>query len=162
MDTLHFRHLVADDYPLLLQWLSLPHVKEWWDDGDDTLEKVARHFTSDPDTVYRFILEQQLPEQAPIPLGYFQYYLEADGSIGIDQFIGNPDFVGKGYGSRALKQFCELIQSQHTVSRLIIDPHPNNKRAIRCYEKAGFTHERTYFSEETCTHVYLMARMMSS
>jgi len=39
---LSFRPLLPADFPLLLAWLSRPHVKEWWDDGEDTLEKVAR------------------------------------------------------------------------------------------------------------------------
>lgn len=36
---LKFRFFTTDDLPLMLEWLSKEHVKEWWNDGDDTLEK---------------------------------------------------------------------------------------------------------------------------
>ena len=36
-----FRVIKAEDYPQILVWLQRPHVKRWWDDGDDTLEKVV-------------------------------------------------------------------------------------------------------------------------
>ena len=85
MDTpeLSFRPMTPDDYPRLLDWLQRPHVKEWWDDGDDTLEKVAAHY-SDPDAE-RFILlyqEAGSTDEAR-PIGYFQYYLEEDGVVGL-------------------------------------------------------------------------------
>jgi hypothetical protein len=40
---LSFKPLLPADFPLLLAWLSCPHVKEWWDDGV-TLEKVALNY----------------------------------------------------------------------------------------------------------------------
>ncbi len=33
----------------LLRWLSEENVKEWWNDEDDTLEKVALHYGEDDD-----------------------------------------------------------------------------------------------------------------
>ena len=41
---LRFRPLTPDDFPLMLEWLSKEHVKEWWDDGEDTIEKVADNY----------------------------------------------------------------------------------------------------------------------
>jgi RimJ/RimL family protein N-acetyltransferase len=38
------RRLSDTDFPLLLAWLAKSHVKQWWDDGDDTLEKVGFQF----------------------------------------------------------------------------------------------------------------------
>ena len=45
----------------------------------------------------------------------------------------------KGYGTEALKQMVQLIHQKHPhVKELFIDPEPENKRAVRCYQKAGF------------------------
>jgi RimJ/RimL family protein N-acetyltransferase len=38
---LTLRQLTDADFLLLLAWLAKPHVKQWWDDGD---EKVGFQF----------------------------------------------------------------------------------------------------------------------
>ena len=53
---LSFRPLVTTDFPLLLEWLQRPHVKEWWNDGEDTLEKVAASYGLPAADEGRFIL----------------------------------------------------------------------------------------------------------
>jgi len=136
-----FKPLAADDFPLLLIWLSKEHVKEWWNDGDDTLEKVALHYGEDDDTA-RFVL-LETDEEKEKPIGYFQYYFDEIGSIGIDQFIGEEDYMNRGVGERAIKMFVEMIARQHRPTQIILDPSPENKRAVRCYEKVGFKHYQT-------------------
>ncbi len=129
----------------MLKWLSKDHVKQWWDDGDDTLEKVVSHYGGESGDVVRFILFER-DEDGEKPIGYFQYYFAPDGSIGIDQFIGEEDRINKGVGEKAIRMFIELIMERHKPTRIILDPSPDNKRAIRCYEKLGFKH---YATEKT-------------
>ncbi|HUS12695.1 MAG TPA: GNAT family N-acetyltransferase [Pyrinomonadaceae bacterium] len=137
-----FRRLVADDFPLLLEWLSKEHVKQWWDDGDDTLEKVARNYGEEEALLERFILVGSY-ESGEKPIGYFQYYLVPEGSIGIDQFIGEEEYINRGVGTKAIQMFVEMIRRERKPTSIILDPSPENKRAIRCYEKAGFKHYET-------------------
>ena len=40
---LTFRRVTEDDFPLLAQWLSRPHVARWWN-HEFTAEAVARDF----------------------------------------------------------------------------------------------------------------------
>jgi aminoglycoside 6'-N-acetyltransferase len=136
-----FRPLTSDDYPLMLEWLSKEHVKHWWNDGDDTLEKVAAHYGR-ADDVERFVLVETL-ESVEKPIGYFQYYFDSKKVIGIDQFIGEANYLGRGVGERTIKMFVEMIAEKHQPSAVILDPSPDNKRAIRCYEKVGFKHYET-------------------
>jgi RimJ/RimL family protein N-acetyltransferase len=136
-----FKPLTADDFPLLLEWLSKEHVKEWWNDGDDTLEKVALHYGRNDDTVRFILLETEKGDKKPI--GYFQYYFATDNSIGIDQFIGEEEFLNRGVGEQAIKMFVEMITRRHRPNWIVLDPSPENKRAIRCYEKVGFKHYET-------------------
>ena len=138
---LKFRPLTPDDFPLLLEWLTKEHVRQWWDAGEGTLEDVAREYGRE-EGLERFILiEVEGNEEKP--LGYFQYYLVPDGSIGIDQLIGEEDYVNRGIGEKAIRIFIELIMREHEPTCVILDPSPDNKRAIRCYEKVGFRHYET-------------------
>ncbi|MGI8811166.1 MAG: GNAT family N-acetyltransferase [Pyrinomonadaceae bacterium] len=139
---LEFRPLVNTDFPLMLEWLSREHVKEWWDDGDDTLEKVARHYGRSEEGLERFIL-LEVHNGDKKPIGYFQYYAFEDGSIGIDQFIGEETHINRGIGSAAVTAFVEIIKRRQDPPYILLDPHPANARAIRCYEKAGFEHYAT-------------------
>jgi hypothetical protein len=51
---------------LLLTWLSNEHVKQWWNDGDDTLEKVALHYGAEKPDVARFIIFRLLDPHTEI------------------------------------------------------------------------------------------------
>lgn len=137
-----FRKLLSEDFPQMLEWLSETHVKEWWDDGDDTLEKVAAHYGA-TDGTERFLL---LKDDKPI--GYFQYYFADDNAIGIDQFIGEKTLLNQGIGEKSIKMFVQIIFEKHNPPYIILDPSPENKRAIGCYEKVGFKHYETRQNED--------------
>lgn len=142
----NFRLLNESDFPLMLEWLSKPHIREWWWDGDDTLEKVALHYGDKSDDTQRFILSDGAK-----PIGYFQYYFDGSAdssSIGIDQFIGEEDYLDRGIGTEAVKAFVEMIKRERNPIYIILDPQPENRRAIRCYEKAGFRHYETIETED--------------
>lgn len=147
-----FRPLVEDDFELLLEWLQRPHVKEWWDDGDDSLEKVRHHYSRDPDEMKRYIL---LYPDDHTPSGYFQYHIKPDGTIGIDQFLADPKSLDKGLGSASVSQFLQMICEKHSPRRIVIDPEPDNLRAIRCYEKVGFRYYETV-QDDTEKLAYMM------
>ncbi len=131
-----FRPLRPDDFPTLLDWLQRPHVKQWWDDGDDTIDKVAESYATDPDNNKRFIgsLDGE-------PIGYFQYVLYEGDYIGADQFLCDGGGLSEGLGTTALQAFLGLIVACEAPQFICVDPHPDNARAIRCYEKCGFVHD---------------------
>jgi aminoglycoside 6'-N-acetyltransferase len=135
-----FRPVTERDLPLLAAWLARPHVARWWDDPKE-LQHIVGHI--DSISVEPFIIELN-----GRPIGYIQSYdphLEDDhpyqdqptGTLGIDQFIGEPELVGLGHGSQLIAEFVEQL-FEEGVPRVIIDPDPDNSAAIRCYEKAGF------------------------
>ena len=47
-------------------------------------------------------------------------------------------YLGRGLGTRMVKAFVALLFADPAVTRIQTDPAPDNLRAIRCYEKAGF------------------------
>lgn len=137
-----FRLLTPEDYPQMLVWLAKSHVRQWWDDSDDTLEKISAHYGGYDRDVERFILVET-ENGAEKPIGYFQYYAVSAHEFGIDQFIGEEDYLNRGVGERTIKLFLDLIKRRHDPKSVILDPMPDNKRAIRCYEKVGFKYYET-------------------
>lgn len=137
-----FRAVEDDDLELLASWLREPHVAEWWGDPDAALAEIRESMESDS-------VEPLIVELGGRPIAYLQSYdphLEDDhpyadqpfGTLGLDLSIGVADLIGIGHGSAILSRFAEEL-FEEGAPRLIIDPHPDNARAIRAYEKAGFT-----------------------
>ncbi|MBK8250551.1 MAG: GNAT family N-acetyltransferase [Gemmatimonadetes bacterium] len=141
-----FVPVTAADLPLLLRWISQPHVAEWWD-CEPTLEEVREDFLPEPPDPgdCRYVVRHHGQ-----PIGYIQSYIAVDTGggwwtgftdptvRGIDQFIGEPDLVNRGLGTAMVRAFCKRLFSDPTVTAIQLDPDPTNARAIRCYEKAGF------------------------
>lgn len=59
------------------------------------------------------------------------------GTRGIDLFIGEPTMMQGGHGSALIRAFVDERLAQG-APRIVTDPNPENPRAIRAYEKAGF------------------------
>jgi aminoglycoside 6'-N-acetyltransferase len=134
-----FQPMTAGDMPLVQRWLTLPHVAEWWRDPE-TLEFVSGDL-GHPD------LAQFIVGLDGRPFAYLQCYQISDwhvgfgpqpeGTRGLDQFIGEADMLGSGHGSAFIRAFTNHL-FERGVPRMVIDPSPDNPRAIRAYEKAGF------------------------
>ncbi len=136
-----FRPVTEKDLPMIAGWLAEPHVAQWWDDPETEIAGIRESIDS-------ISVEPLIVELDGKPIAYLQSYdphLEdghpyADqpfGTLGLDMTIGLPDLVGKGHGSAIARQFVEQL-FEEGAPRVIIDPHPDNGRAIRAYEKAGF------------------------
>lgn len=132
---------------MLHEWLGRPHVARWWS-TPPSLADVEREWgpmISGDDTTRAFIV---LGDGAPI--GYIQTYIamgsgngwwpdERDPGVrGIDQFLAHPELLGRGLGTAMVRAFVQRLLADPAVSRVQTDPSPDNARAIRCYEKAGF------------------------
>ena len=147
-----FSPLTHADLPLLHDWLSRPHVVEWWP-GPPTLAEVAEEFGP--------AIAGSVPHQCfvaladGVPIGFIQSYTpvgwhhegwwldEHDAGVrGIDQFLANAEQLGRGLGTAMVSTFVARLFADPTVTRVQTDPAPGNRRAIRCYEKAGFIADR--------------------
>jgi len=135
-----FRHATRADLPLLRLWRARPHMVEWWGppEQDDMEEALA-----DPHTAAWIVALDGRPfayaqdyDPHAFPGHHFGHL--PPGSRGIDQSIGEPDLLGRGHGSAFVRQHVERLFAAG-VPVVGTDPHPDNRRAIRAYEKAGFT-----------------------
>lgn len=135
-----FRRVVEADLPLLRTWRSQPVWVYWY--GEPVGDEMAEAFADS-------LLNMWMVELDGQPFAYAQDYDPQDlpghhlsylpkGSRGIDQAIGDIDLVGRGHGSAVLQLQIERLFAAG-VPVIGADPHPLNSRAIRAYEKAGFT-----------------------
>jgi aminoglycoside 6'-N-acetyltransferase len=128
------------DYALLSGWLSDSRVLEFYEGRDrpQSIDDIRRDYSP-----CVMALENNTPcimELDGVPIGYLQFYpAEEEGGVwGIDQFIGIPEEWNRGIGTRVVRLMLEYLFGIAGASRCIVNPHANNLRAIRCYEKAGF------------------------
>jgi aminoglycoside 6'-N-acetyltransferase len=138
------RPMAADDLPLVRRWLAEPHVREWWGDPDEQFGLVSGDM-SEP------AMDQYIVATAAKPFAYLQCYRLTDWNIcfgpqpddtrGVDQMIGEPDMIERGHGSAFIRQFVDELLVRGTP-RVVTDPDPDNTRAIRAYEKAGFAKDK--------------------
>lgn len=53
-------------------------------------------------------------------------------------FIGDKDFLGKGYGTDAMQTLISFIFNEMNINKIKLKVFSFNKPAIRSYEKCGF------------------------
>jgi RimJ/RimL family protein N-acetyltransferase len=151
MRTVHpivsFRPMVASDLPMLHNWLGRPHVAEWWGDPPSFSEVATEYM---PYTVAGSTTRAYIASVPAGPIGYIQSYVvtgsgggwwedETDpGARGIDQFLANSEQLGYGLGTALVRAFVHQLFEDPAVTQVQTDPSPRNRRAIRCYQKAGF------------------------
>lgn len=141
------RPLEEADAPLLLRWLTDRRVLEYWDGPSAvfTPQRIQEDFFEDEWNASRCIIQYEGKD-----IGYVQAY-QLDGEMckeyhyphpellafGIDQFIAEPGLWGQGIGRRFIRLLLGFLEEQGAQA-VVLDPHVDNPRAIRCYEACGF------------------------
>jgi aminoglycoside 6'-N-acetyltransferase len=125
---------------MIRRWLALPHVREWWGDPAEQYELVSGDLNEPA-------MDQFIVSTGGSDFGYIQCYdltawnsgfgEQPKGTRGIDLFIGEPGMIERGHGSGLIRAFVDNKLAQG-APRMVTDPDPDNPRAIRAYEKAGF------------------------
>jgi hypothetical protein len=133
---------------MIHSWLHTPHVARWWYEDTGPYEKVAKQYSAyidgeEPVEPYLILHEGR-------PVGYIQWYrvsedeeykelVDIEDAAGIDLFIGEEGLLYMGLGPLVIKRFIEeIVFADESIETCIIDPEPDNRAAIRAYEKVGF------------------------
>lgn len=155
IDKIIFQKLQIKDLPLMQLWLSQPAIHQWYDkDKQNTMEEINNRYGpkikgDQPTDCYLVLYENN-------PVAYIQTYKVNDWpefgdyvgyddhSASIDLFIGDINFMGKGFGTLMIKKFLnEIVFTNDDITTCIIGPEPKNTRAIKSYQKAGFKYIKT-------------------
>ena len=142
------RDFAESDLPIMLKWLTDDRVLEYYEGRDVrfTMETLSGHFLEELPDGFRVIIEYR-----GVPIGYGQVYQLSgdlfdeysypdDGRVvfAMDQFIGEPEYWNQGIGTSFLHMMAAYLKTERAAERILLDPHKNNPRAIRAYQKAGF------------------------
>lgn len=142
------RPLAQEDAPLLLKWLTDPENLEWWEGKSAvfTPERIQEDFYTEEPFLRRCLIGYE--EKT---IGYLQvekldqelcaeyHYPHPElACFGIDQFIGEPEYRNRGIGRRFIRLLAAHLTEQEAAQAVVLDPHTDNIRAIRCYEACGF------------------------
>ena len=138
-----FRPMSSGDLPLIRKWLETPDVVRWWGRPDEQYALVSGDLDHPDMDQFIVVLDGH-------PFGYLQCYAlstwnqgfgpQPERTRGIDQFIGVPSMLGCGHGSGFIRQFADRLLASG-IPRMVTDPDPDNRRAVRAYTKAGFQSE---------------------
>ena len=154
-----FISLNTNHFSLLEKWLNTPHVKMWFGVPNGppiTLAGIKRKLMP------RVRQEQAIDCRIIIlndkPIGYIQWYnarnfpregydlvelapyLQAYKKLAaLDIYLGEETELNQGVGSRVLKQCLSEYIQKEGFQACFVDPDQRNKRAIRAFEKAGFS-----------------------
>ncbi len=165
-ERIRFRAVEREDLPTFLEWVNDPDVRYGISiylplsmaDEQEWYEGVRKR---QPDERNLVIEVQQLVQLGGPParqggelgpeggepgwkmiggIGFFRLdYKNRSAEFGI--MIGDKSCWNQGYGTEAVRLLLNLGFNTLNLNRIHLRVLENNPRAIRAYEKAGFTHE---------------------
>ena len=143
-----FRPLATTDFPLLCRWLGEPHVRAFYQRTPASLEEVAAKHSprvrGEVPTVCHLALRRGAP------FAYLQCYRNADwpdwaeeighaDGISIDLYIGEPTYVGRGFGRAMLAAYLRDIAFGLFDDDMAYIAHDvTNTAALTCSMAVGF------------------------
>jgi len=163
--TLHFQQMKEEDLPRIYSWLEEPHVREFY-------HRKTLPSWEEMNEKYRQRLDPAWPTRCFLscldhPIGYIQVYRIADypeyaamigetEGISIDLFIGELEYVGRGWGRRILMQFLDEVAPHLFPNENIcwIHHEPANQRAVHASKAAGFQYVRNFLEEGDVKELY--------
>ena len=151
MPTLTGQSIILRDYrrediPCIRKWVNDPETIKYlssifWfpQSATDTDNFVERMMTPSQFSAC-FVIADKADESyiGQLDIFHIDWKMRA-GEIGL--VIGRSDKRGQGVGTEALKLLEEYAFQTLGLERLELDVHMDNARALRCYQKSGFTLE---------------------
>jgi diamine N-acetyltransferase len=151
-ERLRFRGIDRDDLRIFVEWINDPEILQGigvylpysMTDEEEWFEKMRQR----PAEEHNLAIEVKAPTQEGDEetwkligsCGFFNLDLRNSSSeFGI--MIGEKSYWNQGYGTEAVHMLVQLGFNTLNLNRIYLRVLGTNPRAIRAYEKAGFTHE---------------------
>jgi RimJ/RimL family protein N-acetyltransferase len=147
-ERIRLRGVERDDIPRFYEWINDPQVLEG-------LSIYLPMSMTDEEKWFERATSREQPEK-PLAIdmqdgagwrligncGFFDFdWTSRAGEIGI--MIGDRSVWDQGYGTETVGLMLKHGFETLNLNRVVLRVYDNNRRAIRAYEKAGFTHEGT-------------------
>lgn len=137
--------------------LSLLAASSWEPWSLAAIEKDFEKHLEDPDKS-EFVIEVDGKVIGSIDLQRWKNRRAGSATFGIS--IGDPNYLGKGYGRDAINVLLGWAFRIQNYRRIGLSTLVTNERAIRCYEAVGFRHEGRERQAEYCNGEYLDVVLM--
>ena len=131
--------------------LADPEVYRWWEGRPLSREEVADLYTGRR----RREVEPFVIEADRVAVGYLQCWQGTETSGGIDLFLV-PSARGRGLGPDAARAAARFLLDERGWTEVRVDPVVDNVRAIRVFERAGFSAENEELDDETGKRILRM------
>jgi diamine N-acetyltransferase len=171
-ERIRFRAVEREDLPTFVRWLNDPEVQQ----GIMIFHPFSQAQEENwfEGMIKRPVEEQVLGIEVKEPLG--EEGIEnwkLIGSLGFTDIswrirsaefgilIGEKEYWGKGYGTEAVRLLTQYGFNTLNLNRIFLRVFEDNHRAIRAYEKAGFTLEGRMRQAEFHLGKYLDVLIMS-
>lgn len=134
----------STDVPTLERWDNANHVRAV--SGDDEPWDWPTEIAVPWQEVWLCEVDQNpigvviVLDAAGEPSHYWDTETErvSPGTYAIDIWIGEPDAIGRGYGTAMMQHAIARAFDVHGAQRIVIDPLITNERAINFYRSLGF------------------------
>lgn len=161
------RGIVKEDAPIIYQWVNLESLRA----STGTLYPISEY--EHEDWIKRTVTASDkklfmiCDKESGTPIGTIglknfdnlNRRVELYISIGNEKFLSNPNSKG-GFGTDAVKTLVNYCFTHLNIHKVTLNVYESNKRAIRCYEKAGFIQEgvlkQHHFSNGKYEDVFVM------
>jgi RimJ/RimL family protein N-acetyltransferase len=138
----------STDVELLRHWLAAPHVAIWYPEPEDHIAWAANPppsgncaFIAVEGRAVGYIRWQSVSREVLDSVGLSEI---PAGSVDVDLLIGDPAFVGRGIGPKALRMLVSQLRHRGDVPLVGLSSSIQNLFAQRAYAKAGFHILREY------------------
>ncbi|MBI2798092.1 GNAT family N-acetyltransferase [Candidatus Saccharibacteria bacterium] len=148
-----FRPLSRADFDWFPVWLNAPEVKKWWHEPStpEAIEEKYGPRVEGKSATSCFVV---VADNTPIGMTQsywvkdYKDYAEAvklNDSVGMDWFIGNESYLGKGLGPAIAIKFTKdvVLEKYHDVKFIVASPSIHNARSMHVLEKAGSKSDRS-------------------
>jgi len=178
-DRIRFRAVEREDLPTFVKWINDPEVRHGLGiylplsmaDEEDWFDGVRNHPPDERNLVIEIrqpVEQAGQPAQAPGEAAWQMIggcgFFKLDSRNRCAEFgimIGDKSRWNQGYGTEAVRLLVQHGFNTLNLNRIYLRVLENNPRAIRAYEKAGFTHEGRQRQAEYKDGRYLDLLVMS-
>ena len=138
------------DVALFTSWLHKAYILKWYQDPEEWLIEIkGRH--DEYDWIHHFIVMDNKTS-----IGFCQYYdcydakdledwytVNQRGNMcSIDYFIGNEEYLGKGYGKDIVHILTEYVKHAVNAYEIVVQPDEDNNASNGVLLANGYVYDR--------------------